>query len=54
MISSALLRDVAKYIDGRVAKVVINGTFEITDFEVKNVTENVLVLNYIVPVEKVS
>ncbi|PZM65335.1 ketopantoate hydroxymethyltransferase [Paenibacillus dendritiformis] len=54
MISSGLLRDVAKYIDGRVAKVVINGTFEITDFEVKSVTENILVLNYIVPVEKVS
>ncbi|WP_407873628.1 ketopantoate hydroxymethyltransferase [Paenibacillus melissococcoides] len=40
--------------NGRVAKVVINGSYEITKFEVKKATDNVLVLNYIVPVADVS
>lgn len=54
MIAAGLLHDVAEYINGRVAKVVINGTFVITNFEVKAVTDNVLALNYIVPVSEVS
>lgn len=54
MIASNLLHDVAEYVNGRVAKVVINGTYVITNFEVKAVTDNVLALNYVVPVEEVS
>lgn len=54
MITANLLHDVAVYVDTRVAKVVINGTYEITDFRVKQVTDNVLALNYIVPVADVS
>lgn len=54
MIAEQLLHDIAEYVDGRVAKVVLNGTYEITQFEVKEVTENVLALNYIIPVSDVS
>lgn len=54
MIASYLLHDVADYVNGRVAKVVINNSYTITDFEVKTVNENVLILNYIVLVSEVS
>lgn len=54
MIASNLLHDVADYVNGRVAKVVINNSYTITDFEVKTVNEKVLILNYIVPVSEVS
>lgn len=54
MIASNLLHDVAEYVNGRVAKVVINNSYTITDFEVKTVNENVLILNYIVLVSEVS
>nr|WP_150959370.1 ketopantoate hydroxymethyltransferase [Aneurinibacillus sp. XH2] len=54
MITQEFLHDVAEYSNGRVAKVVINDTYEITNFEVKEVTDNVLALNYIVPAGSVS
>ncbi|MGE7718055.1 ketopantoate hydroxymethyltransferase [Priestia megaterium] len=54
MISPELLHGVAEYVNHRVAKVVINGIYTITDFDVKAVTDNVLALNYIVPVSEVS
>lgn len=54
MISPELLHGVTEYVSHRVAKVVINGTYTITDFDVKAVTDNVLALNYIVPVSEVS
>jgi hypothetical protein len=54
MIAPILLHDVAEYVNSRVAKVVINGTYVITNFEVKAVTDNVLALNYVVPVSQVS
>lgn len=54
MINTQFLHETAKFVDTRVAKVVINESHEITDFEVKAVTDNVLALNYIVPVSEVS
>jgi hypothetical protein len=54
MIAATLLNELAEYVDDRIAKVVINGSYEITDFEVKAVTDNVIGLNYIVPVAEVS
>ncbi|MFB4326389.1 ketopantoate hydroxymethyltransferase [Priestia sp. BR_2] len=54
MIAAELLHDVAEYVNSRVAKVVINGTYTLTNFDVKAVTDNVLALNYIVPVAEVS
>lgn len=54
MIESTFLNDVANYVDSRVAKVIINESYEITDFEVKQVTGNVLALKYLVPAEDVS
>jgi hypothetical protein len=54
MISTTFLNELAEYVDDRVAKVVINDSYVITDFEVKSVTANILALNYIVPVAEVS
>lgn len=54
MIAASLLHDMGEYVKERVAKVVINGSYEITNFEVKAVTDNVLALNYIIPVSEVS
>lgn len=53
MIAELLLHDLAEYVGGRVAKVVLNGNYEIVEFEVKQVTDNVLALNYLVPVSDV-
>lgn len=54
MIAETFLHDVARYVASRVAKVVLNGSYEITQFEVKAVTENTLALNYIIPVAEVT
>jgi len=54
MIQPIFLNNVANFIHGRVAKVVINGTYEVSNFTVKHVTDNVLALNYLVPVQEVS
>jgi len=54
MITAGLLHDVADYVNGRVAKVVINGAYVISNFEVKAVNDNVLALNYVVPAAEVS
>lgn len=54
MMDASFLHDVAEYVDSRVAKVVLNGTYVITDFEVKQVTDNVLALKYLVPASEVS
>lgn len=54
MMDASFLYDVAEYVDSRVAKVVLNGTYVITDFEVKQVTDNVLALKYLVPASEVS
>ena len=54
MIDTAFLQDVAEYVDSRVAKVVLNGTYVITNFEVKQVTDNVLAMKYLIPAADVS
>lgn len=54
MITAEFLHDIAEYVDTKVAKVVINSTYVITDFDVKAVTDNVLALNYVVPIADVS
>ncbi|MFD0959794.1 ketopantoate hydroxymethyltransferase [Paenibacillus chungangensis] len=54
MIQLSLLQDVAEYVRGRVDKVVLNGSYEIRDFQVKQVTGETLALNYLVPVADVQ
>jgi len=54
MIASSLLNELATYVNGRISKVVINGSYEITNFKVREVNDNVVALNYIVPVADVS
>ncbi len=54
MIHQTLLNDIAQLVDGKIKKVVINEMYEITDFVVKQVTESVIALNYIIPVSVIS
>lgn len=54
MITAEFIHDVAEYVKDRVAKVVLNGSYEITEFEQKEVTDNQLSLNYIIPVSEIS
>lgn len=54
MISAGLLHEIAVYVDQRIAKVVLNETYTISEFEVKAVTESTIALNYIVPASDVS
>lgn len=54
MITQQFLNDVAGYVDSRVAKVVLNGSYEITQFEIKQVTDNTLAIKYIIPAAEVS
>lgn len=46
MISNSLLVEIAHIIDQKIAKVVLNGNYEITDFTLKQVSETSAVLNY--------
>lgn len=54
MIDANLLTEVAKFIDSKVTKIVINEEYEITSFEVKEVSQNVLVLNFLIESDKVT
>lgn len=54
MISSQLLTDIATFVEPKIAKVVINGVYEITTFEQKQVTNSTVALQYIIPVSEVS
>lgn len=54
MIDKQFLHSIAEHVNAKVAKVVLNGTFQIDQFEVKKVTENVLALNYIVRAKDLS
>ncbi|WP_373233313.1 ketopantoate hydroxymethyltransferase [Cohnella sp.] len=54
MINTQFLHDVAGYVDSRIAKVVLNGSYVITDFTARAVEDGMVALNYIVPVADVS
>ncbi|GIQ70776.1 ketopantoate hydroxymethyltransferase [Xylanibacillus composti] len=54
MIEAQFLRDLASYVNSRIAKVIVNGSYEITNFTVKRVDDQTVVLNYIVPAAEVS
>ncbi|WP_281868347.1 ketopantoate hydroxymethyltransferase [Brevibacillus parabrevis] len=54
MIESSFLGTVAGFINNYVSKVLLNGTVEITTFSKKEVRDNVLHLEYLVPAAVVS
>ncbi|MFS8534831.1 MAG: hypothetical protein FWJ65_06690 [Limnochordales bacterium] len=54
MISTEFLSKLATYANQEIAKVRLNGTYEITQFEVKRVDGGVVTLNYLVPAAEVS
>ncbi|MFD2117245.1 ketopantoate hydroxymethyltransferase [Paenibacillus yanchengensis] len=54
MITAELLNSMANYVADRVTKVVLNGIYTITSFEVKIVNDNLLALNYIVRMTDIS
>lgn len=49
MISSILLQEMAQHINRRIAKVVLNQSVEITDFQIKDVSEQEVLMEYIIP-----
>ncbi|MGK5512063.1 ketopantoate hydroxymethyltransferase [Brevibacillus formosus] len=54
MITDQFLGTVAEFVNSKVAKVVLNQTYEITNFTIKSVQENVLTIEYMVPAASVS
>jgi len=54
MIEDRFLSDVAGFINSYITKVVLNESFEITSFLVKEVCGNLLYLEYLVPAASVS
>ncbi|GKU79847.1 ketopantoate hydroxymethyltransferase [Paenibacillus sp. L3-i20] len=54
MITTQLIGDAARYVDSRIAKVVLNGTYTITNFAKKSTTGGTVAINYLVPVSGVS
>lgn len=54
MISSMLLSEIANLVDNKIAKVVLNDTYEINTFEVKSVTGTTVGMQYIIPASAVS
>lgn len=53
MIACTLLSEIAALTDSKIAKVVLNGTYEIDTFEVKSVTGATVGMQYIVPASAV-
>lgn len=53
MIASTLLSEIAELADSKIAKVVLNGTYEIDTFEVKSVTGATVGMQYIIPASAV-
>lgn len=53
MISSMLLSEIAELVDNKIAKVVLNETYEIDTFEVKSVTGATVGMQYIIPASAV-
>lgn len=54
MISSTFLSDIANYTKGKIAKVILNDTVEITNFTLKEVNGSTIGIQYIVPAIQVS
>jgi len=54
MINAQFLHKVAEFVNTRIAKVVLNGSYVITDFTARTVEDGMVALNYIVPVADVS
>jgi len=49
VISIEFLSSIAGYVDGQVAKVVLNGSYEITSFKVKEAEQGLVNMQYVVP-----
>ena len=54
MIEQAYLTRIADVVQTDIAKVVLNGVYEIIEFEQKAVTDSTVALNYIIPASAVS
>ncbi|SDJ76115.1 ketopantoate hydroxymethyltransferase [Paenibacillus naphthalenovorans] len=54
MILQSYLNELAQYTNEKVTKAVLNGTYEISTFQVKQLTDSTLLMEYLVPAESVS
>ncbi|GAA0379004.1 ketopantoate hydroxymethyltransferase [Bacillus horti] len=54
MITVEFLQEVAAFVDRKIDRVVLNGTYEIDEFEIKNLTNETVVMQYMIPNGSVS
>lgn len=54
MIDQEILNELATHLNSRITKVVINGVYEITSFQEKEVTDSTVALNFVIPAADVS
>ncbi|UHA72304.1 ketopantoate hydroxymethyltransferase [Paenibacillus sp. 481] len=54
MITASVMHELSAHIHGKIAKVVLNGKFEITQFRVKQVTNALVELEYLIPANAVD
>lgn len=54
MIPTAYLTELAQYTNTKIAKVVLNSTYEISSFSIKRVTSSTIELEYIIPLGLVT
>ncbi len=54
MIAASFQNEIATFIESQIAKVQINGTYDITDFTVKSVVNNKVNIAYMIPFAAVA
>ncbi|WP_458119782.1 ketopantoate hydroxymethyltransferase [Paenibacillus sp. Z6-24] len=54
MIQNSYLQEIASYTNQRIAKVTLNGEYEITQFRIKQVTDDLVELEYLIPAVDLS
>lgn len=54
MISQTFFNEIADYTQGRIAKVILNDTVEITDFTLKQVTESTIGMQYLISASQIE
>lgn len=54
MIVTSYLNDIAQYTEGKIHKVVLNDTYEISRFETKDMENRTVFLKYLVPENSVA
>ncbi|WP_017812833.1 hypothetical protein [Paenibacillus shenyangensis] len=54
MIQNSYLQEIADYTNQRIAKVTLNGDYDINQFRIKQVTDEIVELEYLIPAADLS